>query len=83
MLAVADAAFSQHADALFTLAWTGLRVSEACGLQWGDLNLEGHYLEVNRAVAYRQHRLIVGAPKSGKARRVDLPADLVERLRAS
>src|SRR6185369_11972902 len=61
--------------------WTGLRVSEACGLQWGDLNLEGHYLEVNRAVAYRQRRLIVGAPKSGKARRVDLPTALVERLR--
>jgi len=81
VLTVASAEFSDNADALFTLAWTGLRVSEACGLQWSDLNLEGHYLEVNRAVAYRQHRVIVGAPKSGKARRVDLPADLVAQLR--
>ena len=34
------------------------------------------------AVAYREHRLIVGAPKSGKSRRVDLPEALVVRLRA-
>jgi len=80
ILTVASSDFAQHADILFTLAWTGLRVSEACGLQWSDLNLDGHYLEVNRAVAYRQRRVIVGAPKSGKARRVDVPADLVERL---
>jgi integrase len=81
VLTVASSDFADHADMLFTLAWTGVRVSEACGLQWGDLNLEGHYLEVNRAISYRQRRVIVAAPKSGKARRVDLPADLVERLR--
>ena len=31
---------------------------------------------------YRKHRVLIGAPKSGKARRVDLPAALVARLRA-
>src|SRR5262249_11204071 len=55
----ADEHCPDHADVIYLLAWTGLRISEACGLQWGDLDLGGHFLSVNRAVAYRQHRLIV------------------------
>jgi integrase len=82
VLRAADEHCPDHADVIYLLAWTGLRISETCGLQWGDLDLGGHFLSVNRAVAYRQHRLIVGAPKSGKSRRVDLPEALVVRLRA-
>jgi len=82
ILNAADEHCPDHADVIYVLAWTGLRISEACGLQWGDLDLDAHFLSVNRAVAYRQHRLIVGAPKSGKSRRVDLPEALVARLRA-
>jgi len=67
---------------VYLLAWTGIRVSEACGLKWDDVDLAGHFLTVSRAVAYRQHRVIVGPPKSGKSRRVGLPLDLVARLRA-
>jgi integrase len=68
----------------WSTSWRGraFRESEVCGLQWDDLALGDHYLTVNRAVAYRQHRLIIGAPKSGKARRVDVPEPLVARLRA-
>jgi integrase len=73
--------YPDHADVLHVLAWTGLRLGEACGLQWGDLDVAGGFLEVRRAIAYRQHRILVGAPKSGQARRVDVPASLVARLR--
>ena len=82
LLAVAQKDFCDHADFIHILAWTGLRLSEACGLQWGDLDLGGGFLEVRRTASYRAHRILTGAPKSGKARRVDLPAALVGRLRA-
>jgi integrase len=35
---------------------------------------------VNRTATYRNHRVILGAPRSGKTRRVDLPHALVGRL---
>jgi integrase len=72
----------EHNDMIHVLAWTGLRLSETCGLQWGDIDFEGTFLEVNRTVSYRACRIIIAAPKSGRARRVDLPQALVGRLRA-
>jgi integrase len=44
ILRAADERCPEHADAVYLLAWTGLRISEACGLQWGDLDLGGHFL---------------------------------------
>jgi integrase len=82
LLAMAQEGFPDHSDFMHLLAWTGLRLSEACGLQWGDVDLGGGFLEVRRTASYRAHRILTGAPKSGKARRVDLPAALVGRLRA-
>lgn len=82
VLEAADRYSPDSADFIYLLAWSGLRLSEACGLQWGDLDLAGGFLEVRRTASYRAHRILMGAPKSGKARRVDLPAALVERLRA-
>ena len=82
MLKAANQHAPEHAATLYTLAWTGLRLSEACGLQWGDMDFAGEFLTVNRTATYRKHRVLIGAPKSGKARRADLPAALVARLRA-
>jgi integrase len=82
VLGTADKFHADHADVVYTLAWTGLRLSEACALQWADVGFSGHFLTVNRTATYRNHRVILGAPKSGKARRVDLPDALVARLRA-
>lgn len=45
------------------------------------MDFTGHFLTVNRTATYRSHKVILGAPKSGKSRRVDLPAALVARLR--
>jgi integrase len=62
VLRAADEHYPDHADPIYLLAWTGLRISEACGL-------------------LPAASLIVGAPKSGKSRRVDLPEALVVCLR--
>jgi len=80
VLAVASKLYPESADILHVLAWTGLRLGEACALQWGDIDVAGRFLEVRRTIGLRARRLLVGAPKSGQARRVDLPAVLASRL---
>ena len=57
---------------------TGLRRGELIGLQWGDVDLEGRYLLVRRAVV----RGKVGLPKSNKIRRVDVSGQLCVELKA-
>jgi integrase len=46
-------------------------------LQWGDLDFNGRFAEVRRAI----NDGIVSTPKSGKGRRVDLSAQLAKTLR--
>lgn len=80
ILTAADKYAPDTADLFYILGWSGLRLGEACGLQWGDLDPAGGFLEVRRTVAVRGRQDVVGSPKSGQARRVDLPAALVVRL---
>jgi integrase len=57
---------------------TGLRLGELLGLQWGDIDFTGRFIEVRRnRVAGR-----TTTPKSGKIRRVDMSRQLTETLRA-
>ncbi len=58
---------------LYLLSRTGMRVGEAIGLQWGDLDWRGHSIRVARSrVGTRR----VEAPKSGRARTVDMSSSL-------
>lgn len=57
---------------------TGLRLGELLALRWCDVDLDRARLVVRRAVA----RGIVGTPKSGKAREVDLSEQARDALRA-
>src|SRR5439155_5332667 len=68
-------------DLIALAAWTGMRQGEVLGLQWADFDFAGHFVEVRRTVGYRGGKLLVGSPKSSKARRVDLPPR--SRLRSS
>ncbi len=59
-----------------------MRLGEICGLQWGDIDFEGRFIEVRRS-------LVDGArielPKNGKIRCVDpllILADTLHALRA-
>jgi len=71
---------SPYADLYQTLAQTGLRLSEACGLK--PLDITASYLVVRRAAQYAHGRLDIFASKSGKARRVDIPIGLTVMLQA-
>jgi integrase len=57
---------------------TGMRLGELLGLQWGDVDFRGRFLEIRRnRVAGR-----TTTPKNGKTRRIDISAQLAEALKA-
>jgi integrase len=61
--------------------WTGLRRSELCALQWGDI--DGDVISIRRARVEVDGRVVVKGPKSAKSRRtVDLDGDTVAVLSA-
>ena len=57
---------------------TGLRIGEALGLQWDDIDLETGQLEIRRA----RVRGETTSPKSRQERRLWVPKQLLPRLRA-
>ena len=67
-----------------TACMTGLRRSELCGLQWGDVDLAARVLSVKRArVQINGGKPITKAPKSAASRRVvDFDAETSDALRA-
>jgi integrase len=70
--------FAAFYPLVLCLLRTGMRIGEAIALQWGDADLAGRSADVKR-------NLVDGhltTPKSGKARRVDLSAQLTETLKA-
>ena len=63
---------------VYVLFWTGLRPSEAAGLQWQDLDLDRGRLHVRRS----RHLWEYGAPKTEGARRtVELFPEVVRLLK--
>lgn len=63
-------------EALFNLlADTGLRVGEACGLQWDDIDLEEHSVTVRRTACQGSHGAYINPPKNGKERTVPTLSD--------
>jgi integrase len=62
---------------LLVLARTGVRIGEAVGLQWGDLDLDARVALVRRTCKGER----ISTPKSGKGRRVYLTPQLCEALR--
>ena len=61
---------------ILALYRTGMRKGEARGLQWGDIDWNGKFIEVRRAFSGDD----LGTPKSGKTRKVDLGDRLKEVL---
>lgn len=74
--------------AVFLSLKTGLRVGEAAGLQWGDIDFEAGFLSVRRTVEriYRidgTTEVYIGEPKSESSkRRVPLSSGLLKFLEA-
>jgi integrase len=51
---------------------TGMRLGELLGLQWGDIDWNGKFIEVQRNI----WRGVVTTPKNGKSRRIDMSNQL-------
>jgi integrase len=69
------------------LASTGMRRGESLGLRWGDVDFDGSRLSVRRSATVVKHKgageeIIIGTPKSGKARTVDLDPQILAALKA-
>jgi integrase len=63
---------------LRTMTFTGLRLGEALGLEWGDVDWSGGFLTVRRS----RWRDTTTAPKTARSiRRVTLSAETIETLR--
>lgn len=65
-----------------TLALTGMRLAEATGLRWSDVDLEAGVIRVSRALRRVGARWVETEPKSAAGRRqIPIPAPLVELLK--
>lgn len=53
-----------------------MRLGEAMALQWGDIDFHGRFINVQRSIS----KGVIGTPKSGKSRRVDMSKQLAEAL---
>lgn len=63
--------------------YAGLRIGEACGLAWQDVNLEEQCLTIRRSIRYdgSKRKYIIGPTKRKKVRIVDFGDMLVEIFR--
>jgi len=76
-----EAAAGCRLDALFVVAvFSGLRQGELFALRWPDIDLESGAVSVRHSLEEVDGRLSLKEPKSGKARRVDLPPLAVTAL---
>jgi integrase len=78
LLDTVEGHFPRHYPLFLLLARTGLRIGEALALQWGDIDFQGRFINVQRGIA----RGKIETPKNGKARRVDMSLQLTEALMA-
>ena len=76
LLAVAERDYSEAFPFVLTLARTGMRLGEAIGLEWRDVDFRRRELLIRRSV--REGK--VSLPKNGKVRRVDMSPALASCL---
>jgi len=76
LLEAFKANFSKHYPMALTLARTGMRIGEVLALQWGDIDFNGRFINVQRGFSRGQ----IEKPKSGKSRRVDMSQQLTKIL---
>jgi integrase len=68
---------SLQISALLCSLRTGMRIGEVFGLEWGDVDFNGCFLEVRRSIVKGR----VETPKNGKTRRVDMSKQLTGTLK--
>ena len=78
LLDTAQEHFSSDYILFLLLARTGVRIGEALGLKWGDIDFQGRFIDVKRT--YTKKR--IAPTKSNNTRRVDMSLQLKEALKA-
>ena len=68
--------FAKYYALFLLLLRTGVRIGEALGLKWADIDFNGRFIHIRRALS----RMRIETPKSGKTRRVDMSPQLAETL---
>ena len=68
--------YPRHYPMALTLARTGMRLGEAIGLQWGDVDFHGRFINIQRGLS----RSKIEPTKNGKPRKVDMSLQLTETL---
>jgi integrase len=83
-----DAAKGDPLEALYVVSLTcGLRIGEALGLRWTDIDLDAGTLRVSRQLQRKRRmdgkpgKLVFSEPKNASRRTVDLPQRALESLR--
>ncbi|MFC1799181.1 tyrosine-type recombinase/integrase [Thermodesulfobacteriota bacterium] len=69
--------FPGYYPLFLTALRTGMRLGELIALKPGDIDFNGNFIEVRRSAS----RGIIGRPKSGKIRRVDISTELKKVLK--
>ncbi len=68
---------------LHVAAMTGMRRGEICGLEWGDVDLDGGVIQVRHTITAMAGKLIAGPAKTKRSRRrLDLDPGTVAVLRS-
>ena len=78
LLDTAQEHFSSDYILFLLLARTGVRIGEALGLKWGDIDFQGRFIDVKRT--YTKKR--IAPTKSNNTRRVDMSLQLKKALKA-
>ena len=66
---------------MYLLLECGLRRSEICGLQWGDIDFRNYILKINRARTASPGGPVLGEPKSASSkRRISISQELAQVL---
>ena len=80
LLAAAQREEPQLYPLLLTLARTGMRIGEALGLQWDDIDWSRREIRISRAISTARQAT---TPKSGHGRTVDMSSQLASVLKQS
>src|SRR5690606_34578203 len=72
---------SPYKALIYTLAFTGMRISEALALQWQDVDFDARVILVQRNLHHPGPNPVFGTPKNDEPRVVPMEADLCRVLR--
>jgi len=77
LLKTVESLYSDHYPLFLLLARTGVRIGEALGLRWGDIDFNGRFIEIKRQYSKGK----VYTPKNHEPRKIDISMQLAETLK--